>query len=81
MNIDGVQTHPKRPDSRLPRQTRGSGSGFAFTPDGYVLTNSHVASGADIITVTAGVVSALGRSFRSATGRLIDDVIQTAARP
>jgi len=121
-------------------QRRGSGSGFFFTPDGLLLTNSHVVHGArairvvtqdgerfaaDILgddpdsdlaivristrgaphvrfgqsarlkmgqiaiaignplgfehTVTAGVVSALGRSLRSSTGRLIDDVIQTDA--
>jgi len=130
----------------------GGGSGFLFTPDGYLLTNSHVvragqaptsarpevqhrvsmADGREFAarwvgddpdtdlavlsidglsqgslthaslgrsaslkrgqiavaignplgfehTVTAGIVSALGRSMRASTGRLIPDVIQTDA--
>ena len=74
------------PDTDLALRRADAARSFAFAPlgDSKALKRGHlaIAIGNPLgfeSTVTAGVISALGRSLRATTGRMIEDVIQTDA--
>jgi serine protease Do len=49
---DGFAERFGQQQPRGPQQTQGLGSGFIISPDGYIVTNDHVAGEADKIIVT-----------------------------
>lgn len=57
-----------QPDGTRSPRSGGEGSGFIFRPDGYIITNDHVAGGYDKVTV----VLADGREFPGKVTRAYD---------